>query len=56
MKYLFLLVLLLIPLGSAATITGTIYDYSLQPVTNAIVSINTVPEQTTVTQEGQYSL
>lgn len=56
MKYGFLILLLCIPLSSAATITGTIYDYSLQPVPGAVIQINTIPEQTLVAQEGTYKL
>ncbi|MBN1275343.1 carboxypeptidase regulatory-like domain-containing protein [Candidatus Woesearchaeota archaeon] len=50
------LLLLLIPLSAAATITGTVYDYSLRPVPGAVIKINTTPEQTIVAKDGTYSL
>ncbi|MDD3175564.1 MAG: hypothetical protein PHU51_03735 [Candidatus Nanoarchaeia archaeon] len=50
-----ILLLLLIPLVSGATITGTIYDLSFNKVSTAVVSINTDPIQTMVPQNGKYS-
>jgi len=64
MKYqIAILFLLLVPLASAATITGNVYDFSLEKV-EAIVEINTQPKQTMVAKEsysfqvppGQYIL
>ena len=43
-------------LTTAATITGTIYDYELEPVAGAIVTINTTPSQTIVAVDGTYEL
>ncbi|MBD3208903.1 carboxypeptidase regulatory-like domain-containing protein [Candidatus Woesearchaeota archaeon] len=56
MRHWPLLVLLLIPLSSAATLTGTVYDYSLQPVPGAVVQIDTLPPQTVVATDGTYTL
>lgn len=49
------LLVLLSGLASAATIQGTIYDYSLKP-TDAVIRINTTPEQTIVARTGTYKL
>ncbi len=43
-------------LASAATISGTIYDFNLVPVHGAVLSINTSPEQIIVSDDGLYSL
>jgi uncharacterized membrane protein len=39
----------------AATISGTAYDESLDKMSNVIVEINTVPKQTFVAKNGEYS-
>jgi uncharacterized membrane protein len=55
--YTFLLILLLCAGASeAATLSGTVYDYSLSPVPGAVVTIDTVPAQTVVAKDGTYSL
>ncbi len=55
MRYSILLVLLLtIPLSTAATIQGTVYDLSLEPQTNVIVEIDSTPLQRQVIKEGTY--
>ncbi len=42
--------------GSAATLHGTIYDWStFEPLENTIVKINTTPPQTYVATDGKYS-
>lgn len=42
--------------GSAATLHGTIYDWStFEPLENTIVEINTTPPQTYVAIDGKYS-
>jgi uncharacterized membrane protein len=60
MKKIFLAGLLFILLAncvSAATISGTTFEwYSLEPLKNVIVDINTIPEQTLVATDGTYSL
>ncbi|MEK6949074.1 MAG: hypothetical protein AABX34_02555 [Nanoarchaeota archaeon] len=49
------MLLLLIATVSAATIYGTIYDYSLEKAKNAMVEINTVPKQVYVSKNGSYA-
>lgn len=51
-----LFTLMLVSVGSAATISGTIYNYDLAPVQNALITINTNPEQHVVAKEGTYTL
>ena len=46
---------ILISSANAATIYGTIYDFSLKKVTNARVEINTLPRQMIVAQNATYS-
>jgi len=47
--------LLLINFVNAATIYGTVYDFSLKKVNNARVEINTMPKQFIVAQNGSYA-
>ena len=47
--------LFLIPIISAATLHGSIYDSDIEIINGVIVTINTVPEQTAVASEGSYS-
>lgn len=42
--------------AAAATITGTVYDYELDKVAGAVITINTTPVQTVVATDGTYSL
>ena len=51
---LFTLCLLLITPAFSAKITGAIYDHELSPITKSIITINTSPEQTKVSQYGGY--
>ncbi len=51
----FALGLMLVNFVNAATIYGTIYDLSLEKVSNARVEINTVPNQFMIAQNGTYS-
>ncbi|MBW2983014.1 carboxypeptidase regulatory-like domain-containing protein [Candidatus Woesearchaeota archaeon] len=51
-----LLIILMTGTASAATITGTVYNYNLEPVPGAIVTANTTPEQTLVARDGTYRL
>ncbi len=47
--------LLWVPTASAATISGTIYNWeTLEPLEGAVVSIDTVPRQATVARNGTY--
>lgn len=46
-------VLLLAPVH-AATLTGTVYDLSLEPVYDAVVEIDTKPAQRIVSRDGTY--
>lgn len=41
---------------SAATLRGTVYEwFSFRPLDNAIIQINTIPQQSIVSQNGEYS-
>ena len=57
-KILLLLFLILISNNvSSATISGTTFEwYSLEPLDNVIIEINTTPNQTIVAEKGNYSL
>jgi uncharacterized membrane protein len=46
---------LFIPVVSAATIKGAVYNVFLDSLDRAIISINTLPEQTLVSQDGSYA-
>jgi|TARA_Y100000310_G_scaffold176489_2_gene176619 uncharacterized membrane protein len=50
-----LLLLLSIPSIYAATVQGNIYDMNLMLAKDAIVKVNSVPEQTYVAKDGSYS-
>src|SRR3989344_5195233 len=55
MKLHILLLLLLIPSVLAVNIKGTVYDFELNQVSNAIVEINSSPAQKIVAKNGEYS-
>ncbi len=50
-----LFILLLIPIVSAATLKGSIYDDNLNIAQNVLVEINTVPQQKYLAKTGTYS-
>ena len=50
-----ILSLLLVQSVSAATISGTVYDFSLNKLNNVIIEINTQPMQRQIIKEGSYS-
>lgn len=52
---LFLFFLLIIPLASAATLKGSIYDENLELGKDVLVEINTVPQQKYLAKTGTYS-
>jgi uncharacterized membrane protein len=52
----FLCILILLPTVSAATISGTVYNLFLDELDKAIISINTIPEQTMVSNKGTYKI
>jgi len=52
---LVLMMIMMIPLASAATIHGNVYDYSLNLLKDAKVEIDTTPQQVIVSKEGSYS-
>ena len=52
---LFLFLLLIIPLASAATLKGSIYDENLDTAQDVLVEINTVPQQKYLAKTGSYS-
>ncbi len=49
------ILLLIIPIGLAATIKGEVYDFSLKKLTNIIIEINTAPAQRMISNDGSYS-
>ncbi|MEM4710749.1 MAG: winged helix-turn-helix transcriptional regulator [Candidatus Woesearchaeota archaeon] len=51
----FVLTSILMPCSFAATIKGTIYDLSLEPI-NAFIEINTTPKQFIVAVNGEYEI
>ncbi len=55
LKKLILLIILLAPAASAATIHGNVYDYSLNLIKDAMVEIDTTPQQVIVAKDGSYS-
>ncbi len=50
-----LLLLLVLPLASAATLKGSIYDENLDIAKDVLVEINTVPQQKFLAKTGSYS-
>lgn len=52
---LLLIVLISLPLVSAATLKGSIYDENLELVPDALVEINTAPQQKYLAKSGSYS-
>lgn len=54
-KKLILMLILLSSLASAATLHGTVYDFSLDVIEDAMVEIDTMPKQTMVAKDGTYS-
>lgn len=50
----FAIFFLLFPLARAVTIQGTVYDFALNPVQNAVVEINTTPRQVFVAKNATY--
>ena len=50
-----IMLILLSTLASAATIYGTIYDFSLDRAGNVKLTINTKPEQQLISPDGSYS-
>jgi uncharacterized membrane protein len=49
-------VLMLVQPCLAAIISGTVYDWDLTPVENAIIEVDTTPRQTIVSPSGDYIL
>ena len=54
LSLMFIFTILICNIANAAIIQGTIYDLSLNKITNAIVEINTKPIQKTVSVNGNY--
>jgi len=53
---LFLFIILVtIRISCAATLSGNVYDISLNPLNNVIVTINTQPPQQMIVKDGSYS-
>ncbi len=52
---LILFLLLILPLASAATLKGSIYDENLDTAKDVLVEINTVPQQKYLAKTGTYS-
>ncbi len=55
MKWVLLLLIVLVPAVLAVDIKGTVYDFGLNQVSNAIVEINSSPAQKIVAKNGIYS-
>lgn len=56
MKIILLMIFcLLLPFAAAGTIGGHMYDFELNSLENVKVSINTIPQQVMVANEGYYS-
>ncbi|MFH1916716.1 MAG: hypothetical protein ABIJ21_05605 [Nanoarchaeota archaeon] len=54
-RFMFVVVFLLcLRFSAGATIIGSVYDYNLEKVDSAIVTISTQPEQVDVTEDGKY--
>ena len=53
--FLGLLILILIDIAFAASIHGTVYDLYLDKQADAIVTVNSTPQQTYVAKNGNYS-
>lgn len=55
-KVLLFLILLVLSfsLVSAATLKGTVYNTNLEPETNVLVKISTIPEQRLLSRDGNY--
>ena len=53
--YSALLILILIPLASAATLKGIIYDENLDTAKDVLVEVNTIPQQKYLAKTGTYS-
>lgn len=51
---IFVMTIILSNTAFAATISGTVYDISLEKVDSAVVKINTYPKQSMVAEEGFY--
>ena len=55
--FVILIVLVLFSnVAAAASIHGTIYDFSLNKVKNTLIEINTSPEQRIFSQDGTYNV
>ena len=53
--FMFLFCIFMISAAYAATIQGTVYDLSLEPVENSIIEIDSTPLQRFVAKDGTYS-
>ena len=56
MKYaLLLMLILLFPVAYGAEVFGVLYSRNLDPVTNVIIEVNSVPLQRVISRDGSYS-
>jgi len=55
MKWFWVVLLLMVPSALGVTIHGTVYDFGLNKLSNAIVEINSTPRQQIVAGNGTYS-
>jgi len=53
--FYFIILILIIPFAGAATLSGTVYDNTLNIVTDAVVTIDTAPKQQFVAKNGSYT-
>ena len=49
-----ILILLAINVVEAATLQGSIFDFSLEPLSDAVIEIDTEPKQIKVAKDGKY--
>jgi len=47
--------ILLLPLVHSAELSGNLYDYSLEPLNNVILTVDTQPRQQYISRDGTYS-
>jgi len=55
-NYIWLFTIFLLSIVEAATIQGTVYDTTLEPQKNAVIEIDTTPQQRIVSKDGSYNL
>ena len=56
MRYIliFLIIFLMLPIVEGAQISGNVYDYSLNPMNDVVLTINSNPKQQYISKDGAY--